>query len=151
ERRARDRGRQQKVVRLEEPAWMLPPGKAIEPGLDVLGRRLAQESFDERQQPGIDLAATIEIRREPQRESTAEHLLPVRLGGWPAWLHVVHAASHFSERLHRVRTDGPDLGVDRVIETKVVRVRHAQAFDRAAELLRPLDALSQDRARIALV
>src|SRR2546425_7720362 len=131
--RTRDRRRQQKIVLLEERAGVLPPGEAIEPRLDVLGRRLAQELLDQGQQAWIDLAPPIEIRREPEREATTEHLLPRRLRRRPARLHVLDAAPELTEGFRGVSTDRPDFRVDGLVPAEVVRVPHAKPLDRAAQ------------------
>src|SRR5438094_8295083 len=76
ERPARDRGRQQEIVLLEERAGMLPPREPIEPRLHVLRGPVLERGLDDAVEPGLDLGAPIDVGRQPRRDAPAEDLAP---------------------------------------------------------------------------
>src|SRR5204863_9972088 len=72
--RTRDRRAQQVVVRLEDRSRVLPPREPVEPRLDIPRRWVPQRRLDDPVEAGLDLRATVDVRRHAGGDTAAEGL-----------------------------------------------------------------------------
>src|SRR5205807_9331384 len=85
---------------------VLPPGEPVEPRLDVLRRRELRGLLDDREQPGIDLVAAIEVGREPRADAAEEDRAPAVVGRGPRGLGALDRAAELAERARGLRGRG---------------------------------------------